>query len=167
MSNLSESFLDPRYETRRAPQPASMARDAMLRAIGVVVLLGIGVMHFAQIVATFQGTPVLGGGYLVLIGACLVVAGRLVTSGDSRAWLGAGLIGAGAIAGYVFTRILSTPLDNQDVGNWSCMLGLAALFVEASLLAFSGYALAAGRAWQGRAMPASVRLEGSGRRAAA
>ena len=40
----------------------------------------------------------------------------------------------------MFTRTFSTPLDNQDAGNWSCMLGLAALFVETSLLAFSAYA---------------------------
>jgi hypothetical protein len=42
------------------------------------------------------------------------------------------LLGIGAVG---------TPLDNQDVGNWSCMPGLGALFVETSLLAFSGYAL--------------------------
>jgi hypothetical protein len=35
---------------------------------------------------------------------------------------------------------MNTPLDNQDVGNWSCMLGLAALFVETSLLVLSVYA---------------------------
>jgi hypothetical protein len=81
--------------------------------------------------------------------------------------VGAGLIGAGAIAGYVFTRVLSTPFDNQDVGNWSCMLGLAALFVETSLLAFSGYALSGGRAFKGRAAPASVTIEVARRRAAA
>ncbi len=90
-----------------------------MRAIGVVVLLGIAILHFAQIVATFQGTPLLGGAYLVLVAACLVVGSRLLTDGDNRAWLGAGLIAAGAIAGYVFTRLFNTPLDNQDVDNWS------------------------------------------------
>ena len=49
-----------------------------------------------------------------------------------------------AIGGYSFTRLLSTPLDNQDVGNWACMLGLAALFVETLLLALSIY-VAAGK----------------------
>ena len=38
------------------------------------------------------------------------------------------------------TRVVSTPLDNQDVGNWACMLGLAALFVEGTLLALSAFA---------------------------
>jgi hypothetical protein len=44
--------------------------------------------------------------------------------------------------------MFSTPLDNQDVGNWSCMLGLAALFVETTLLAFSAYAALSNRALQ-------------------
>jgi hypothetical protein len=37
-------------------------------------------------------------------------------------------------------------LDNQDAGNWSCMLGLAALFIETTLLAFSAYGAVAHRA---------------------
>jgi hypothetical protein len=41
----------------------------------------------------------------------------------------------------VFTRLLSTPLDNQDVGNWACMLGIAALFVEGVLVALSAHAM--------------------------
>jgi hypothetical protein len=49
------------------------------------------------------------------------------------------------IGGYVFTRIFSTPLDNQDVGNWSCTLGMAALFVEGSLVAVAAYAISHGR----------------------
>jgi hypothetical protein len=43
--------------------------------------------------------------------------------------------------GYAFTRLVGTTFDNQDVGNWSCMLGLASLFVEAALLALSGFAM--------------------------
>jgi hypothetical protein len=97
-------------------------------------------------VATFTGTPLLGGAYLALIAACLVVATGLVTRGDSRAWAAAAIVGASAIGGYILTRITSTPLDNQDVRNWSCMLGLAALFVETSLLVLSGYTLTAQRA---------------------
>ena len=43
--------------------------------------------------------------------------------------------------GYAFTRMLSTPLDNQDVGNWACTLGLAALFVEGLMVAVAAYAI--------------------------
>jgi hypothetical protein len=133
-------------QTVETTHVGSIADDAMLRAIGALVLLGIGAMHFLQIVSTFQGTPVLGVAYVVLIAACLAVAAGLVARGDRRTWIAAGAVSAGAIGGYIFTRALSTPLDNQDVGNWSCMLGLAALFVETSLFALSAYAAATRRA---------------------
>jgi hypothetical protein len=141
------------------PELRSIADDAMLRAIGALVLVGIGAMHFLQIVQTFQGTPVLGGAYLVLIAACLLVAGRLVTSGDGRTWAAAATVGAAAIVGYIFTRVMSTPLDNQDVGNWSCMLGLAALFVEAWLVLLSGYTLTAKRAGVVQLSPAMANVK--------
>jgi hypothetical protein len=113
---------------------------AALRPIGVVALLAIGAIHFLQIVETFQSTPWLGVAYGGLIAAWLL------TTGVVAAWGAAGLIGASVILGYAFTRFVGTTFDNQDVGNWSCMLGLASLFVEAALLAVSGYATALVRA---------------------
>jgi hypothetical protein len=150
-----------------ASQASSIANDAMLRAIGVLVLLAIGAIHFLQIVMTFEGTPLLGVAYLVLIAASVCVAGSLLIRGDSRTWAAAGLVGAGAICGYMLTRIISTPLDNQDVGNWSCMLGLAALFVETSLLALSSFALAAQRNRREDLVQASARFEPARGRTAA
>jgi hypothetical protein len=163
------SIFDARREQSRrdhpSTRPSSVADDAMLRAVGVLVLFGLGAMHFLQIVQTFQGTPLLGAAYLVLIAASLVVAAALIR-GAWWAWPAAGIVGAGAIVGYIFTRLLSTPLDNEDVGNWSCMLGLAALYVEASLILVSGYALGANRTAR-RAVPVPVAAEtGRDRRAA-
>jgi hypothetical protein len=113
---------------------------AALRPIGVVALLGIGAIHFLQIVETFQTAPLLGVAYVELIAASVAVAAWLLATGDVGAWVAAGLISAAVIVGYAFTRFVGTTFDNQDVGNWSCMLGLASLFVEAALLALSGYA---------------------------
>ena len=56
-------------------------------------------------------------------------------------WLPVAALGAAVFLGYAFTRILSTPLDNQDVGNWACTLGMAALFVEGLMVAVAGYAI--------------------------
>jgi hypothetical protein len=87
--------------------------------------------------------PLLGAAYLALIAAS-VVAGALLVKGSSsrfRLWAPAALLGMSAIAGYAFTRIFSTPLDNADVGNWSCMLGMAALYVEGLLVLVSGFAM--------------------------
>jgi hypothetical protein len=119
-----------------------VADPAILRATGVVALLAIGTIHFLQIVPTLQQTPLLGLGYVVLIAASAIVAAWLVVANDVRAWAGAGLLSVAVLVGYAFTRLVGTPFDNQDVGNWSCMLGLASIFVEVSLLALSGSALA-------------------------
>jgi hypothetical protein len=165
--SILESRRDLSEEYDPVTQASSIANDAMLRAIGVLVLLGIGAMHFLQIVMTFEGTPLLGVAYLALIAACVCVAGSLLIRGDSRTWAATGLVGAGAICGYILTRIISTPLDNQDVGNWTCMLGLAALFVETSLLALSGFALAAQRNRREDRVQASASLEPARGRTAA
>ena len=159
--SMFESSHDASDARRGAPRLSSPADDAMLRAVGVLILLGIGAMHFLQIVATFKATPLLGGGYMVLIAGCVVVASGLVARGDSRIWMAAGIVGAGAIGGYILTRVMSTPLDNQDLGNWSCMLGLAALFVEASLVVLSGYSLAALRSRREGTAPAAAGVGGS------
>ena len=133
------SILQPKTNFVFRAHPANRAssahaNDAVLRATGVVSLLAIGAVHFLQIVPTTESTPLLGVSFLFLIAACLAVAARLATRGDHRTWTASAVVCAAAIGGYVFTRTFSTPLDNQDAGNWSCMLGLAALFVETTLL---------------------------------
>jgi len=130
-----------------AREPKQYAADpATMRATGVVALLAIATIHFLQIVPTVQETPLLGLGYVALIVASVIVAGWLVVANDARAWAAAGLISAAVVVGYAFTRLISTPFDNQDVGNWACMLGLASIFVETALLVLSGAAVALDKA---------------------
>ncbi len=125
--------------------PASAVVDAVMRATGILLLMAIGVIHLVQLVPTFRSTPLLGLAFVALIVASVGVGARLVHAGLSgtRLWLPALALGVGAIAGYAFTRVMSTPLDNQDVGNWSCMLGMAALYVEGTLVVLSAYAISA------------------------
>lgn len=117
--------------------------DAVMRATAILALMGIGVIHLVQLVPTFEQTPLLGAAFVVLIVGTLVVGAQLVNPklSHTRLWLPTLALGAASIGGYVFTRVVSTPFDNQDVGNWACMLGLAALFVEGTLVALSAYAI--------------------------
>jgi hypothetical protein len=122
---------------------SSAVIDAVMRATGILALMGIAVIHLVQLVPTFQATPLLGGAFVVLIAGAVFVGARLISSSLTHAqlWLTVAALGVAAIGGYAFTRVVSTPLDNQDVGNWACMLGIAALFVEGMLVALSAYAL--------------------------
>jgi hypothetical protein len=116
--------------------------DPTTRTVGVAALLSIAALHFAQIVDTFRETPWLAVAYVALIAACVALATVLLVVNDARSWAGAGLIGLAVILGYIFTRLVGTTFDNEDVGNWACTLGLASLFVEATLVALSVYVLA-------------------------
>jgi hypothetical protein len=86
----------------------------------------------------------LGVGYLLLIAGTVVVGARLIIGAPTRAklWAPVAILGVGTMVAYAFTRVVSTPLDNEDVGNWACTLGMAALFLEAALVALSAYAVA-------------------------
>jgi FtsH-binding integral membrane protein len=117
--------------------------SAILRATGIVLLLSLAVIHIVQLVPTFQQMPLLGVAYAFLIAAAVVVGARLVKGhqSDVQLWLPVAALGVAVFVGYAFTRMLSSPLDNQDVGNWACALGLAALFVEGVLVAVAAYAI--------------------------
>jgi hypothetical protein len=158
---MSMHVLSKNYErTDARPSTASdhaishAITSAILRAGGIVLLMSLAVIHIVQLVPTFQQTPLLGVGYLFVIAAAVVVGARLVTGHPSsvQLWLPVAALGVAVFVGYAFTRLLSTPLDHQDVGNWACMLGMAALFVEGLMVAVGAYAVSHGR----RLTPASV-----------
>ena len=81
------------------PLPTN-SNDAVLRATGVLSLLAIGTIHFLQIVPTTEATPLLGVSFLILIAACLAVAGRLANHNDHRTWTASAVVCAAAIGGY-------------------------------------------------------------------
>jgi hypothetical protein len=131
------------------------ADDAVGRATGVVALGAVAVIHFSQVVSTIDQTPWLGAAFVLLTIACVVLAGQLLQRGSRLLWAQIGALNILTIGGYIFTRLLSTPFDNTDVGNWSEMLGLAALFIEGALVLLSaqvilGTLTAPGRVRQAR-----------------
>jgi hypothetical protein len=127
----------------RTDPAAIAATDAVMRATGILALMGVAIIHLVQLVPTFRATPLLGVSFVALIMGALVVGAPLLGGHPSprRTWLPVAGLGAAAVAGYIFTRVVSTPIDNQDVGNWSCMLGMAALFVEVGLVGLSAFAV--------------------------
>ncbi len=152
---MSTQVLSRNYEYTDTSPSAALDHEtshaitsAILRATGIVLLMSLALIHVVQLVPTFQETPLLGVAYVFLIAAAVVVGARLV-KGHQHAvqlWLPVAALGLAVFAGYAFTRILSSPLDNQDVGNWSCTLGMAALFVEALMVAVGAYAISLRRA---------------------
>jgi FtsH-binding integral membrane protein len=130
-------------QDRHSPDRLTETNHAVVRTLGVVALAGISVIHLVQLVPTFRSTPLLGVAFVLLIVAGSSLAIWLVGAPrrTSATWIAVTLFSLSAILGYILTRVVSTPLDNQDVGNWSCMLGMVALYVEALLGLLAVYAL--------------------------
>ena len=119
-------------------------RDGIARAVAVIGLAGVALIHLLDAPATFQSAAYKGWLYVGLILGCVVAAGALIRSSDRRAWTAAALLSLGAIVAFVISRTVGLPQGADDIGNWSEPLGLASLFVEGSLVALSASALGSG-----------------------
>jgi hypothetical protein len=143
---LSTNFqvTDGRTDHRTDHRSALTPSDSALRVLAVVMLMGLALDHIVQLVPTFQHQLPLGIAYLFLISGVVAVGARLMLGARSHLhlWAPVAMLGIGAMVAYGFTRVISTPLDSQDVGNWSCTLGMVALFLEAALVAVSAFAVA-------------------------
>jgi len=121
-----------------------LVRDLLTRALAVVGLLGIALIHVLDAIPTFSELPYKGWLYVALIISALAVAAMLVRSGSRRVWaLAVGLVAASILA-FVFSRTVGLPSAPDDVGNWSEPLGVAALLVEGPVLAVAAHALTVG-----------------------
>jgi hypothetical protein len=61
--------------------------EQLLRTTGIALLMGVGIIHFVQIVDALRATPWLGAGFLALVAGSLVAV-VLLTGPDSRAGRG-------------------------------------------------------------------------------
>src|SRR3954453_11298985 len=120
-----------------------LAREIVTRFVAAVGLAGIALIHLLDSLGKFQETPYMGWMYVGLMVSCLAVAATLLHANAREAWLAAVALPALAIVGFVLTRTTGLPQAKGDIGNWSEPLGLAALFVEGTVVALAGYALVA------------------------
>ncbi|HWH12055.1 MAG TPA: hypothetical protein VG165_13075 [Solirubrobacteraceae bacterium] len=121
--------------------PEALARDILTRGLAVVGLLGIALIHLLDAIPTFSELPYKGWLYVALIVGSLAAASLLVRRASRAVWAGAAALAAGAALAFVYSRTVGLPGAADDVGNWAEPLGVAALFVEAAVLAVSSYAL--------------------------
>lgn len=125
---------------RLAASPPAQATDVIARAVGTVALVTLAMIHVLDLPGTLGPLPLIGAGYLGIIAAATVVGGMMIARSHRLVWAAAGLLAAGAMGGYVLTRIVGGFLgDHSDVGNWRCPLGLAALSVETVLILLAAW----------------------------
>jgi len=126
--------------TRPADRPPAATlpiSESTARLLGAAAVLSIAVIHILDAVGTYQSTRWIFWAYMAVIFASVPVALVLLHFASPLVWVAAGGVAAGPFLGYVWSRTIGLPGDAPDVGNWLCTLGMAALFVEASLLSLS------------------------------
>jgi len=109
--------------------------DGIARAVAVVGLAGIALIHLLDAPGTFEGSAYKGWLYVGLITGCIVAGAVLIRRSDPRAWAAAAMLASGAIVAFVVSRTIGLPQGADDIGNWAEPLGLASLFVEGALVA--------------------------------
>ena len=127
------------------PQVISPITESTARVLAALALLGIGLIHILDAVSTYHSTRWIFFAYMALIVAVVPVALALLHWPSPRAWLAAAGLAIGPLIAYLWSRSVGLPGDRPDIGNWLCTLGMAALFVEASLLGLSITRIVTGR----------------------
>jgi hypothetical protein len=103
----------------------------------VIGIVGIAFVHILDAGDTYRTTPYLFWLYIALIASVLPVGGALIHVRSPLTWLPVAVLAAAPLMGYLLSRSVGLPGDSVDVGNWLDTLGLASMFVEASVLGLS------------------------------
>jgi len=122
-------------ESRRRHEGERAARDGALVGLGGLVLV-----HLIEAPGVFRAAPVQGWMFVGLIAASLGLMGMLLAGHDQdRVWRAiAGLAGLSGLL-YVLSRIGGLPgiAAPGDAGDWSNPFGIAALILDAGVIAVS------------------------------
>jgi DMSO reductase anchor subunit len=131
-----------------APTPPTTLPDLselLARAVAVVGIAGIGLIHLLDSIDTFHETRYVFWLYVALMAGCVAVAGLLLSRATPGVWAAVGVLALAPLAGYVLSRTTGLPGSDDDVGNWSDPLGLASLWVEGLTLGLALLRLGAPR----------------------
>jgi hypothetical protein len=115
--------------------PLHLIREIASRASVAVGLAGIGLIHLLDSIGKYSETRYLFWMYVALIVGSVVTAGAVLFSRARLPLLVAAGLAASALIGFVLSRTTGLPNATDDIGNWTEPLGLASLFVEATVMA--------------------------------
>src|SRR6478609_1005243 len=112
---------------------SAVVRDGVTRAVAVIGLAGLALIHLLDLPSKFQETPYLAWMYIGAIVAALAVGAGLIRSGSRKVWAACAALPLAVLVGFVLSRTTGLPGATDDIGNWSEPLGLASMFVEGAL----------------------------------
>ena len=105
------------------------------RAIAVVCLAGVAVTHIIDLPDKLQEAHYMAALFILLIAASVVLAAAIAAGRRvDVALIGAGVLSAMTIVGYVLSRSVGLPEIEDHVGMWLDPDGIASLAFEATLV---------------------------------
>ena len=120
----------------------AVPRDQVGRAVGIVGLVGIALIHFLDAFSVIDESKFVFGLYIMLMIVTVLASGILLRTDSRRTWMLAGGTAGLTLLGFILTRTTGLPGFPDNVGNWREPLGLASLWVEGMVLALSVYKVA-------------------------
>ena len=114
-------------------------RDQVGRAVGVIGLTSIALIHLLDGVDEVHEHIVIFGLYLALMAGTFLVAALLLRTDSRLAWSLALLMAGLTFLGFVLSRTSGLPGFHDQVGDWLEPLGLSSMFVEGSIVLLALY----------------------------
>ena len=105
------------------PARPALANDPAVRAVTVIGLIAVGIIHSLEVPGQVSGAVWLTIGFCLLAVVAPGAGLWLLLRPSLLAWEFTGVVCALAAAGYVLTRSVPVPGDAGDVGNWLRTIG--------------------------------------------
>jgi hypothetical protein len=118
-------------------------QESRWRWLMVPAVLIAAAAHLPVIAPHLQEAPYMGVLFVVLTGACVLLASAAI-SWDTPVVYAFSVLTCGlAVLGYIATRVVSFPMLADDVGNWLEPLGVVSIASEAVVVLTAALALRA------------------------
>ena len=95
------------------------------------------VAHIPVISPHLEEAPYMGVLFIVLTGACLILAAAALVYDSPAVYAASALTCGSAVLGYAATRLIAFPMLADDVGNWYEPLGVVSVLSESAVVLLS------------------------------
>jgi len=101
-----------------------------LRWLAAATLVASGIVHIPVIPMHLEEAPYIGYLFIALTAVCFALAAAVLLVDSILVWAAGGVVTALAVIAYVLSRTVGLPQIQDDIGNWSEPLGVAAITAE-------------------------------------
>ncbi|MBV9379775.1 MAG: hypothetical protein JOY82_19150 [Streptosporangiaceae bacterium] len=140
MPGATSQLRTPTPHTMALQRPV-LAMDPAVRAVTVIGLITVGIVHALEIQGQLHGAVWLTVGFSLLAPVATAAGLWLLARPSPGAWGFSGLVCLSAACGYILTRSIPVPGDTGDAGNWLEPLGVVAGITEIIVVALAALVL--------------------------